>query len=630
MILVHFSLHHEICEFKFYFVNLQEIFSTPMIEEFVLTLPLKVELWQADILNKRYEHLRRIYNMVQRKLLRNYIYLSQQDAYRQCKDNNEKRDFWENHPVTIKEFCDKNGNPAIVKFPYTLSRRSKNSGKKASNGISDFVPKFKNHNIGSGLTYGALGINASILEELGLRIQQAWEKRLYNPKSKHISFKEEGDINTFGCREKRGFSGFVLDLSHMMLLVNINGRQHQLAQYLNLPINPNKELTEYEMYALKGGLSSVRKIIISREYIRGRYKYYVQLTIKGEKPQKNRTLGKGTVGIDVGPSTVAVSSLQGVSLDKLADKCDDIERDLWRINRKMDRSKRATNPDFFNKDKTYSKRKKDERRKWTFSNRYKRLKLERRELYRKQAAIRKQQHIEMANALLSQGDEFIVENNPIDSWAKRAKETKKGKNGKNRCKRRFGKSIAHHAPAMFVSILQNKVRSLGGSFREVEIKNAATQFDFTNGEFTKHELNERTVTLSNGRTHQRDMLAAFNLQHLKEEVKDYDIEQMDVDYPLFCKLEEKGIAQFKENRHLDRDVAYFVGASHKTLKFSSANRHNGGVGRKNCNHHSGGRDVAKTGNKSSIMKNCESLEPVSVLPNEYHHSNHQHLRLDGL
>lgn len=320
-----------------------------MIEQFVLTLPLKVETWQADILNKRFEHLRRIYNMVQRKLLRHYIYLSQQKEYRRCKDNDEKRTFWEGHPITFKEFCDKNGNPAIVKFPYTYSRRSKSSGKKASNGISDFVPKYKNRNIGSGLTYGSMGINASILEDLGLRIQQAWEKRIYNPKSKRISFKNEGDLNTFGCREiGGGFSGFKLNLEHMMLSININGRQHDKALFIHLPINPNKELTEYEMYALKGGFSSIRKIIVSREYIRGRYKYYVQLTIKGEKPQKNRTLGKGTVGMDVGPSTIAVSSLQGVSLDKLADKCDNIEHELWRINRKMDRSKRASNPNFFN------------------------------------------------------------------------------------------------------------------------------------------------------------------------------------------------------------------------------------------------------------------------------------------
>lgn len=260
------------------------------------------------------------------------------------------------------------------------------------------------------------------------------------------------------------------------------------------------------------------------------------------------------------------------------------------------------------------------------------MKSERRELYRKQAAIRKQQHIDMANAMLTQGDHFIVENNPIDSWAKRAKKTKKDKNGKNRCKRRFGKSIANHAPALFVNILRNKVRSLGGSFEKVDIKNAATQYDFTKGDFKKHELNERTVTLSDGRTHQRDMLSAFNLQHLRiesEEVKDYDIEQMEIDYPIFCALEQKGIAQFRGNRNKERDVAYFVGLSHKTLKFSSANRHNGGVGRSNCNNHAErNRNVAKAGNSSS--KNCESVESVSVVPNEYQHFDHQHLRIDGL
>ena len=604
-----------------------------MIEEFVLILPLKVESWQADILNNRYEHLRHIYNTVQRNLLRHYIYLSQQKAYRECKDNDERRTFWENHPITIKGVLDKNGNPAIVKLPYTFSSRSKSSGKRASNGISDFLPKFKNRNLGSGLTYASLGINASILEELGLRIQKAWEKRLYDSKSKRISFKKEGELNTFGCREKDGFSGFVLDLTKMILSFNINGRQKSHAKFIHIPINPDKRLTEYEMYALKGGLSSIRKIIISREYVRGRYKYYVQLTIKGEKPQKNRALGKGSVGIDVGPSTVAVSSLQGVSLDKLADKCDDIEHDLWRVNRKMDRSKRATNREFFNEDGTYIKCKKGERRKWHFSNRYQRLKSERRELYRKQAAIRKQQHIDMANALLSQGDNFIVENNPVDSWAKRAKETKKGKNGKIRCKRRFGKSIAHHAPSMFVSILQNKVHSLGGKFHKADIKNAATQFDFTNGECKKHELNERTVTLSNGNTHQRDMLSAFNLQHLRvgsEELKDYDTEQMEIDYPIFCRLEKLGVEEFKESNSKEKhnDVSYFIGSNHKTLKYRTANRHNGDVGRKNCNPHAG-RNVAKTGSKSSLGKNCESLESVSKVPNEYHHSDHQHLILDG-
>ena len=98
--------------------------------------------------------------------------------------------------------------------------------------------------------------------------------------------------------------------------------------------------------------------------------------------------------------------------------------------------------------------------------------------------------------MLELGDTFIVENNPVSSWTRRAKETKVNKAGRIQSKKRYGKSVANHAPSMFVTILENKVKSLGGTFVKADVKNAASQFDFTNGEFTKHELGERTVTLS--------------------------------------------------------------------------------------------------------------------------------------
>lgn len=44
------------------------------------------------------------------------------------------------------------------------------------------------------------------------------------------------------------------------------------------------------------------------------------------------------------------------------------------------------------------------------------------------------------------------------------------------------------------------------------------------------------------------MLAAFNLQHLNYEsdkLKDYDIKQMKLDYPIFCKLDNKEIEKYK-------------------------------------------------------------------------------------
>lgn len=600
-------------------------------EIFVLTLPLRVNKCQADILDKRYELLRLIYNMVQQKLVRQYIYFSQQKAYKACESFEQKREFFNTHPFHFKGIKGKNGELSDIKFPYTYESRSSLSGKRPSGGISDYVSKLWSHKVGADKSLVDFGLNGSILEELGLHVMKAWEDRLYKFKSKRVSIKDYGEINSFGCRYHKGnFAGFTINLEEGFITFNANGRRGQYADIITLPIDFSREKRGYAAEALKGGVNSLRKLVIVRRSIRGRNKYYLQLTISGEKPQKGRALGIGNVGIDIGPSTIATSSLQGVHFDKLADKCDNIEHELYLINRKLDRSRRANNPNNYNSDGTIKRGVRLVWKKDKDVKRYASLKQQRKELYRKQAEIRKQQHLEMANAMLSQGDTFIVENNPIDAWVRRAKETKKNKTGKIRCKKRYGKSIANHAPAMFVSILKNKVESLGGKFREVDPGYAATQFDFTNGVFTKHEVSERSITLSNGRTHQRDMLSAFNLQHIGQELKEYDIDQMQADYSIFCRLEAAEQERFKKIRRNERDALYFVGAFAKELRHNPqeetvANRHNGGVGRKHCNTLC--TENAKiTG--SGLVR--ESIERVSEAPEECYHSDHQPIILDGL
>ena len=77
------------------------------------------------------------------------------------------------------------------------------------------------------------------------------------------------------------------------------------------------------------------------------------------------------------------------------------------------------------------------------------------ELERKQAAVRKQDHIALANYLLSLGNEFVIEDNDVQEWAKRKKEEKRRKSdGKNLSKAGLGKQIGNHAPSMFVTILK--------------------------------------------------------------------------------------------------------------------------------------------------------------------------------
>ncbi len=514
-----------------------------MNEVFVLELPLQVEKYQADVLNKRYEQLRQLYNYVQGKLLRQYRYFEQMKEFQACKTIREKRDFFRSHPFLINETLKGNKTPLTVSFD--------------EYSIKGFVEKLAQKPVGPNMTYADLGFTTPILDHLGASIWAAWDKMLYDFKAKRISFKKYGELDSFSSRRKLVggkvyFSGMEVHLDTMELAIKINGKQSNNAKFITLKILHNPKHADYELWALKGGVNSVKVVKVVRRLVRSQYKYYVQLTIEGEKPQKGRRLGKGNVGIDLGPTTVAVSGVNLVSIDKLASKCDDIQEEITRLSRRIDRSRRANNPQNFNEDGTI---KRGIKLVWNDSNRYKELRRELAELRRKQAAIRKQQHIERANALLKEGDTFIVENNPISSWTTRAKETKVNENtGKIQKKKRFGKSVANHAPSMFVSILENKVKSLGGDLVKVDTKNAASQYDFTNNSFTKHELKERNVTLSNGDTHQRDMLAAFNLQHLQYDEKDdkqYDTEAMTADYERFCQLEQEEILRYKNKEKKD-------------------------------------------------------------------------------
>lgn len=517
-----------------------------MNEVFVLELPLQVEKYQADILNKRYEQLRQLYNYVQGKLLRQYRYFEQMKEYQACKTIKEKRDFFRSHPFQINETL--KGNKTL--FTVSFEEYS----------IKGFVEKLAQKPVGANMTYADLGFTTYILDHLGASIWAAWDKKLYDFKAKRISFKKYGELDSFSSRRKvvRGivyFSGMELHLDTMELAIKMNGKVGKEAKFITLKILHNPKHAEYEMWALKGGVDSVKVVKVVRRLVRSQYKYYVQLTIEGEKPQKGRTLGKGNVGIDLGPTTVAVSGMNIVSIDKLASKCDNIQPKITRLSRKLDRSRRANNPDNYNEDGTIKRGVKLVWKKEKDLKRYSKLKRELAELRRKQAAIRKQQHIDRANELLKEGDTFIVENNQISGWTTRAKETKVNeKTGKIQKKKRFGKSVANHAPSMFVSILENKVKSLGGEVVKVDTKNAASQYDFTNNSFTKHELKERNVTLSNGDTHQRDMLAAFNLQHLKydeAEAKQYDTKAMAADYKRFCQLEQEEIQRYKNKEKKD-------------------------------------------------------------------------------
>ena len=157
-------------------------------EVFVLELPLLVEKYQADILNKRYEQLRQLYNYVQGKLLRQYRYFEQMKDFQACKTFKEKRDFFRSHPFHIDGVLGNNKELLDITFD--------------EYGINGFVDKMGKKLLNANTTYADLGITSTLLDRLSLAVWAAWEKMLYDNHARRVSFKKHGELNIFGSRKK--------------------------------------------------------------------------------------------------------------------------------------------------------------------------------------------------------------------------------------------------------------------------------------------------------------------------------------------------------------------------------------------------------------------------------------------
>lgn len=377
----------------------------------------------------------------------------------------------------------------------------------------------------------------------------AWSKKL-EEKNKNIFIRTDKEVNIIKSDFKSSnnkISGF--DVNYSSYTITMYANKPKKHTMFTVPFIVNRN-SEYELFALceiQKDSTKLRNLAIVRKEIRGKYKYYVQFSIAGTPYNKGRELGEGIVGIDPGPSKIAVVSDNVVRIIPLAESIERDERETRRLQRKLDRSRRAMNPNNYNEDGTISKGKHD----WIKSHHYEETRSILADRQRKLAAKRKIAHNELANELLQMGNEFRVENNSFRSMQARTKETTKNAKGKNRSKKRFGKSLANRAPSEFLTILANKVKQYeNGVYVDIPASTACTQYDFTNGEFTKHELRERTITTSDGQQHNRDALAAFNMKFVHTEMvvgkkrieksnKNFDNESMAAFYPRFCQMEDK-------------------------------------------------------------------------------------------
>ncbi len=243
---------------------------------------------------------------------------------------------------------------------------------------------------------------------------------------------------------------------------------------------------------MQHGLSSrIKYVRLVRRNLNGKTRFYAQLVNEGH-PYQRFHLGHGDVGIDIGPSTIAIVAIEHkAQLQQFCEELADKRAEIKRLQRHLDRQRRANNPDNYNPDGTVKPR--SQLRRWVKSNRQLKTELRLREIKRKEAAYRKCLHGQLVNKILQMGDTVLLEKLSYVAFQKR-----------------WGKSVGTRAPGMFVEKLRQKVIEAGGMVEEFSpYKPKLSQLDHTTGEYRKKPLSQRWHTFDDGCTVQRDLYSAF-------------------------------------------------------------------------------------------------------------------------
>ena len=478
---------------------------------FIIQFPLKTEKYQEDILDKRFEIGRQIYNSLVNITQKRYKEMIKTKKYRNLisqlsGDKKKDKDIWKQINKIREQF-----------------------------GMSEYsfhhdVTRIRHHFSGS--------IDYRTAQKIASNLWRAYEKLFYGNGEK-IHYKKYGSLNSLEGKTNTAGIRFRSDM------ILWNG--------LKIPVVIDYN-NYYENQVLKSEITYCR---IIRKFVRKKYKYYVQIVFKGtpsikvdnETGEVKHYIGDGDVGLDIGTSTIAYSSATDVKILELADKVQDIEDEKRRLLRKMDRSQRATNPDTYNKDGTIKKQG-NKKATWNKSNHYLKYQNQLKELYRKQADVRKYQHECLANHIISLGDNIYVEKMNFAGLSKRSTKTEKNEKGRFKRKKRFGKSITNRAPAMLLKIINRKLSYFGKCLIKIDTVSAkASQFNHFDGTYNKKKLSQRWNDF-NGIRVQRDMYSAFLIMNTAEDLKSFDMNKCNERFENFYQLHNLEVERLQEHKNL--------------------------------------------------------------------------------
>ena len=417
---------------------------------YILTLPLKTEVYQEHILEKRFRLGEHLYN--------NFLSFEKKKYYEMTKrrDYRDAQNLIKELTVQINSL-DRQANKS--KESKQLIQELKKQRKEQYDIIYNIKKMFDwsefgfTKDIKRYRRYYKANLNSTICENLSGRCFKAFEKmeselikdqyRCEEDKvNPCVHYKRKDSLRCLTAKRNSTGIRFSLDEKNRIGTVKWQG--------LVFSIDLSK-CTLYEWQALH---SEICYCAVKRDKIKGKWKYYIQLTLKGHVPDKfnkqtgelKRQLGKGNVGLYFTSTSLTVSTEDGVKTYPLAIK--NHEDKKTELLQKMDASRRATNPDNYNEDGT--SKEKSEIKGWHFSKAYKKYRAELYEIFRKECEEKKLLQEILANVVIASGDVFNC--NKMDFKF---------------LQRNLGKKIHSASPAMLKSTIERKLSYHDVSINEI-------------------------------------------------------------------------------------------------------------------------------------------------------------------
>ena len=229
-------------------------------------------------------------------------------------------------------------------------------------------------------------------------------------------------------------------------------------------------------------------------------RYFVQLALRGVPYQKPKhEVGKDTIGLDLGPASIAIVPREAEArLDLLCAELRPDEQAIRRLQRQMDRQRRAANPEHYDEQGRVKKRGKGAAR-WKQSRGYQATRRRKASRERRLSAHRKSLHGRLVHQIVSVGNTILTEKISYQGWQKQ-----------------YGRSVGLRAPGMLIAHLRRTVASTGGTLIEVPTRSTKlSQYCHGCGQMVRKPLSQRWHQCPCGiGPVQRDLYSAFLAAYL--------------------------------------------------------------------------------------------------------------------